>query len=77
MRLQNLARNFHLLHLEHALVWFSYATPVAFETDSTGLVIRENSGGPTTSKHLNSISPDKSRRVSALEFEKALENLHL
>ena len=34
-------------------VYFSYKTPVAFETIETGLVVRENDWGPTTGKHLN------------------------
>ena len=51
-------------------VWFSYKTPVAFETAQTGLVCRENDWSATTGKHLNWIEPDKSRRVSGLEFER-------
>ena len=53
-------------------IYFSYKTPVAFETAQTGLVIRENAWGPTTGRHLNWIDSDKSKRISGNEFEKRL-----
>lgn len=51
-------------------VYFSYKTPVAFETAKTGLVCRVNDWSTTTGKHLNAIQPDKSKRVSGQEFER-------
>lgn len=54
-------------------VWFSYKTPVAFRADGHLRVVRENSWGPTTGKHLNAIDGgDKKQRVSGEEFEKRL-----
>lgn len=53
-------------------VWFSYSTPVAFETPTSGLVVRENSWGPTTGRHLAMIeaqcNADRRSRVSEAEF---------
>jgi len=54
-------------------IYFSYQTPVAFYTPGTGLVVRENSWGPTTGKHLNAIdSGRKNERISGAEFEQRL-----
>lgn len=51
-------------------VWFSYRTPIAFHVNGSQRVIRENSWGITTGKHLNWIDKDKKKRVSGEEFEK-------
>lgn len=52
-------------------VWFSYQTPVAFQTDGHARVVRENSWGPTTGKHLNAIDGgNKKARVSSEDFER-------
>ena len=57
-------------------VYFSYRTPVAFRHVSTGLVVRSNSWGPTTGKHLNWIDGgDKKGRISGIEFEDQLSKL--
>ena len=62
-----------------ASVWFSYETPVAFRTDRTGLVVRQNKWGPTTGKHLNAIDGGdeeaKSRRVDGPDFQALLEEV--
>jgi hypothetical protein len=53
--------------------WFSYKTLVAFRVPSGtagGRVCRQNDWGPTTGRHLNSIEPDKSKRVDAATFER-------
>lgn len=56
-------------------VWFSYTTPVAFQS-SGKLVVRQNDWGPTTGKHLNWIdsgdSQSKKERVAGSEFERLL-----
>ena len=53
-------------------VYFSYKTPVAFETPGRR-VVRENDWGPTTGKHLNWIDyGDKKARVPGAEFAQAL-----
>lgn len=55
-------------------VWFSYKTPVAFHVDGKSRVVRHNSWGPTTGKHLNAIDGGdpaaKRARVSGEEFER-------
>lgn len=54
-------------------VWFSYRTAVAFQVDGHARVVRENSWGPTTGKHLNWIDGGGSavkERVSSEEFER-------
>lgn len=51
-------------------VWFSYETPIAFYSHATGKVVRENSWGPTTGKHLNWVDGgNKKARVSSDKFE--------
>lgn len=51
-------------------IWFSYQTPVAFETGGKR-VVRSNDWGPTTGKHLNAIDGgNRKSRVSGEEFEK-------
>jgi len=52
-------------------IYFSYKTPVAFETPGN-LVVSENVWGCTTGKHLNWICCDKSKRLDRNEFEKQL-----
>lgn len=52
-------------------VWFSYRTPVAFQVGTNPMVVRENSWGPTTGKHLNAIDGgNRKGRVSSEEFER-------
>jgi len=55
-------------------LFFSYNTVIAFR-DGYDLVIRENSWGCTTGKHLNWIDDDKSKRIPSGEFEKKLAEL--
>lgn len=59
-------------------VYFSYQTPVAFRADGK-LVVRANTWGPTTGKHLNSIdggSPERKKaRVSGEDFERLLDQV--
>ena len=73
----NKQSNNTLVRTNHGDVWFSYKTPIAFRTLTTGLVISENDWGPTTGKHLNSINPDKSKRVSHVDFMDQLRNADL
>lgn len=57
-------------------VWFSYKTPVAFQVDGRERVVRENSWGPTTGKHLNWIDDgDKNSRVSSADFARLWEDM--
>lgn len=57
-------------------VWFSYRTPVAFQKAGRLRVVRCNSWGPTTGKHLNWIDGGGSKvkdRVSSEEFERLFD----
>jgi hypothetical protein len=54
--------------------WFSYRTCIAFSGPGCDTVVRENSWGPTTGKHLSYIDGgDKKSRLSSEAFEMALE----
>lgn len=60
-----------VVDLGHAVLWFSYETCVAFCTPREGLVVRENTWGPTTGRHLNWIDGgDKKNRVDSKTFER-------
>lgn len=55
-------------------VFFSYETPVAFHHPDFGLVVRQNSWGPTTGKHLNWIDGGyKEERVDDQTFREKLD----
>jgi len=56
-------------------VYFSYQTPIAFQTAKTGLVCRVNDWSTTTGKHLNAIQPNKAKRIPGAEFEKQLAEI--
>lgn len=51
--------------------WFSYETCIAFQ-GSGSRVVCENDWGPTTGKHINSISYNKDERLPREEFEREL-----
>lgn len=53
-------------------LYFSYKTIIAYRSPKTGLVIRKNDWSTTTGGHLNSISEDKSIRITGEDFEKKL-----
>lgn len=56
--------------------YFSYQTCIAFRTPKTGLVVRENSWGPTTGKHLNWIDGGRKKdRIGHTRFEALLETI--
>ena len=73
----NNQNNNTLVRTNRGDVWFSYKTPIAFRTLTTGLVISENEWGPTTGKHLNSIDSDKSKRIKRADFMDQLTNADL
>lgn len=65
----------HSMRLEVGCLtfYFSYDTVVAFRSPETGRVVRENSWGATTGKHLNWIDDgDKKARLASVDFDKAL-----
>ena len=55
--------------------YFSYDTLVAFRSNKTGLVCLKNYWSTTTGKHLNSIQPDKSKRVDQETFDQILTTI--
>lgn len=59
-------------------LYFSYQTCIAFR-DGGRIIVRQNSWARTTGGHLNSIDGGgleaKKRRVSAIEFERQLEEV--
>lgn len=63
--------NFYIVHTPHYAVAFSYRIPIGFNRfDGNGWIVRENSWGPTTGKHLNYLDDgDKSGRVEGEAFE--------
>lgn len=68
--LNKLANNFHNIECDGVLVWFFYETMIAFAVGSR-IFCRHNEWGNTTGKHLNTIQPDHSKRMSAVDFEAA------
>jgi len=54
-------------------LWYSYKTIIAFRGPGYPRLVRENSWGPTTGKHLNAIDGgEKSSRLSGADFEAKL-----
>ena len=57
-------------------IFYSYTTPVAFQSACHELTVRENDWGPTTGKHLNWIDGGcraaKIQRIPGDEFEQRL-----
>ena len=54
-------------------LYFSYKTVVAYRTADQGLVCSENVWSVTTGRHLNSIQPDKHRRLPYEDFKRRLD----
>jgi hypothetical protein len=65
-----LGRNTAEVTVGKLTVWFSYETPIAFQVEGQRQVVRENSWGQTTGKHINQIDQgDRKDRVGKNEFE--------
>lgn len=52
MKLRKIMNNFYVLEQRHQNVYFSYETPIAYQS-SMRSVVRNNDWGPTTGKHIN------------------------
>jgi hypothetical protein len=78
-RVIRLAANFVQVEVGPLSIWFSYQTPIAFRVAGSPLgspVVRQNSWGPTTGKHLNAIDGgDKSARLPSLVFQQMLSQV--
>ena len=59
--------NFTEVITGNTTLWFSYKTLIAFQTQTSGIVVRENEWSVTTGKHLNYLC-DKKERVSRARF---------
>ena len=62
------------IDLDTIELWYSYETIIAYRDIEDGLTIRHNDWSTTTGKHLNWIDPDKSKRISGIEFEARLQS---
>lgn len=57
-------------------IYFSYTTPIAFDSPATGLVVRQNDWNVTTGGHLNAIdNGNKTARISGVDFVAQLEKV--
>lgn len=68
----------HALYMElpgFGTLFYSYSTIIAFYTEETGLLMRENEWGPTTGRHMNMISRANRIRLTGAEFEARLKGL--
>ena len=63
-----------VVHIGNLDLYFSYETVIAFRSERTGFVIRQNDWSMTTGKHLNAINSDHSIRISSVDFERELED---
>jgi hypothetical protein len=71
VKIQQIMPNMTLVDIGTLSLYFSYKTVIAFSSPN-GLRIRTNVWGPTTGKHLNYLSADKTRRIEGSAFEKEL-----
>lgn len=72
-KLTTLSPNFHLVETSKMLMWFSYETLIAFQPEGKGRCVRQNEWGPTTGKHINTVSRDAVRLPGPLFEEKFKE----
>ncbi|KKK97554.1 hypothetical protein LCGC14_2651560 [marine sediment metagenome] len=69
----NYGRHCLKVTMERLTVWFSYNTPVAYQSNSSPIVVRQNDWGTTTGKHLNWIDGgNKKDRIPGKQFESQL-----
>lgn len=74
-KLEIIKTNFYKVHLGNLTIWFSYSTPIAFDTGRVRAV-RSNAWEATTGKHLNLIDDGARRdRISGDEFESRLQQV--
>jgi hypothetical protein len=82
IRLKNLGTiNKNKVDIGNLEIYFSYETPVAFNSyDGKGAVCSENIWSTTTGKLLHEVCPDKKTRVPNEKFrdqlEKAINKVH-
>ncbi|GAF80298.1 unnamed protein product, partial [marine sediment metagenome] len=73
---EQISKDFTRVNIGSYTIWFSYKTPIAFQTPEGGKVVRENEWGPTTGKHLNYIDRgEKGSRVDGTTFEQQWQEL--
>ena len=64
--------NYATVNIGEYALHFSYHTLIGFYAPESGLVVRQNDWSTTTGKHLNSLNPNKSERLTAEAFEEAV-----
>jgi hypothetical protein len=64
--------NFTEIKTKDSTLWYSYQTLIAFQTATSGIVVRENEWSTTTGKHLNYLCL-KENRVSREKFYQLAE----
>ena len=68
--------NFANVRFTELAIYTSYSTVIGFWTQFTGTVVRENSWGSTTGKHMNALDGGskeaKAARLPRAEFERRL-----
>lgn len=77
IKLNCISSNFHEVCVNNTILWFSYNTLIAFRKPKIGTVCCENIYGSTTGKHINTIEPNKKKRISYDLFEKISESLEI
>lgn len=77
IKLEQIKPNFHRVFVNDFCFWFSYETIVAYKSPNGQTVCSENKWTMTTGKHIDEIEPDKSKRLSAKQFEDAVEKLEI
>jgi hypothetical protein len=72
IKLTQIAANHTQVTVGRVQIAFSYETPIGFSVDWSPWILRENSWGPTTGKHLNyydgGTAAAKAKRVSHDDF---------
>lgn len=70
-------KKFSVVRIDGLVLYFSYATLIAFERERV-VYVSENRWSMTTSKHLNKIDGgDKKSRLSGERFDRLVESLSI
>ncbi len=64
--------NFYSVGFAGFRFYYSYKTCIAFYVSGVGEFVCENDWGPTTGKHINYVSSDKTNRLPREEFNRLL-----
>ena len=73
--LKYLRNNWAVITVGEFKLYYSYEQLVAFNTLEEGMFIVENYWGTATGKHLNSLDPDKKKRLPGDKFMEEYKRL--